>query len=220
MKNRKLIYGVGNKDVNYNTTKWEKVSGKWKMIWRCPYYRRWESMLKRCYSSRYQEKFPTYVGCIVCEEWLHFSKFKKWMESQDWEGKHLDKDFLVEGNKVYSPSTCTFLPGELNNFILACTKVRGECPLGVYYKKRYKGMVNELNKPYMSYIRNQTSSVIYLGYYFTPEEAHQRYLIEKLKQCEDYLTEFKSSPLILKGLTRIKNKIQYHIDTNTELTSF
>lgn len=49
----------------------------------------------------------------------------------NWEGRALDKDFLVEGNKVYSPSTCVFLPSKLNTFIITRGNARGQYPLGV-----------------------------------------------------------------------------------------
>ena len=105
------VYGVGTNDAGYAIQVMESVRGangkpKQRIIWFCPFYRRWVHMLERCYSERYQEKKPTYIGCTVCEEWLRFSNFKSWMETQDWEGKHLDKDLLVEGNKIYSPDTC------------------------------------------------------------------------------------------------------------------
>jgi hypothetical protein len=34
-------------------------------------YRTWIRMLARCYDTKYQEKQPTYKGCIVCDEWLN-----------------------------------------------------------------------------------------------------------------------------------------------------
>lgn len=216
----RLVFGVGINDADYGVHKYERVNGKWKVTWRCPYYEKWVNMLRRCYSPRSLEKYPTYRGCTVCDEWLTFSNFREWMETQEWEGRALDKDFLIEGNKIYSPSTCIFLPSKLNSFITTRGNDRGQYPLGVSYMKKHKKMVNERSKPYQSSISDQKGSQIDLGYYSTTEEAHQRYLKEKLKQCEDYLIEFKDDPLILKGLTRIKDKIVYHIENNLELTSF
>ena len=216
----KLLLGVGINDADYSVVRYEKVGGKWKVVWECPYYRRWRSMISRCYSKKYQEKQPTYKGCSVCDEWLRFSNFKKWMENQKWENRALDKDFLVEGDKVYSPSTCLFLPSELNKFITTNAASRGIYPLGVYYMKKPKHMVNEHSKPYVSQINNQAGRNIYLGIYSTPEEAHQVYLNAKLRYCEEYLEEFKDEPLIVKGLIRIKNKVQHHINNNLLLTRF
>ena len=215
-----LVYGVGINDADYEVKKSKKVNGKWKTVWWCPYYDKWISMLSRCYSKKYQERQPTYKGCSVCEEWLTFSNFKTWMEQQDWEGRCLDKDFLIEGNKVYSPTTCVYLPSKLNTFIITRGNDRGIYPLGVYYMKKSKKMINEHSKPYRSVISDQFGKRIHLGMYSTPDAAHQSYLNAKLKQCGKYLEQFKNKPKITKGLTRIKNKIQYHIDNNLELTSF
>lgn len=77
-------------------------------------YSRWNHMLMRCYNSGYQARFPTYVGCTVCSEWLHLSKFKEWFDANYKDGLELDKDILVKGNKVYSPDTCCFVPKYIN----------------------------------------------------------------------------------------------------------
>lgn len=219
-KENKLVHGVGINDADYRAHRKEKVNGRWKTIWRCPYYVKWADMLSRCYSKKCQEKYPTYIGCSVCDEWKYFSNFKKWMEQQEWDGRQLDKDFLVENNKVYSPDTCVFLPHRLNSFTLSCGKLRGKFPVGVNYQNKPKHMINELSKPYVSNISNQVGKRTHLGRYLTPQEAHQAYLKAKLKQCEAYLVEFKDEFLIAKGLIRIKNKVKYHIENNLELTSF
>lgn len=216
----RLVYGVGINDADYALVKKGKVDGKWKTVWECPYYRKWCQMLSRCYSKNIQERQPTYKGCTVWEEWLTFSNFKKWMEQQEWEGRALDKDFLVEGNKVYGPTTCVFIPNNLNSFIVTGAKARGEYPLGVSYAKKPKYMVNERSKPYRSMIRNQTGKKVSLGEYLTPKEAHQAYLVAKLEQCKSYLMEFKNETLTVKALIRIRDKIQYHLDNNLELTSY
>lgn len=124
-KKTKKVCGVGINDADYATQGRDKITGK---RWWCPYYSRWHSMIKRCYSEKYQEKNPTYKGCAVCEEWLYFSNFKRWVEEQDWKGKHLDKDFLVEGNKVYGPDTCVFMDGSLNTFTTLRAALRGDYP--------------------------------------------------------------------------------------------
>lgn len=206
-KRNRLVCGVGINDADYTTSQRLMIGGKWKTTWKCPFHARWMNMLQRCYSEEYQERNPTYKGCTVCNEWLRFSNFKRWMETQDWEDRSLDKDFLVEGNKVYS-------------FIVTRGAVRGQYPLGVCYRKRYHKMTSEHIKPYQSKVNNQTGKPVYLGAYSTSEEAHQQYLEEKLKYCKEYLQEFKEEPLIIKGLVRIKDKIQYHIENNLELTSF
>lgn len=83
-----------------------------------PYYHTWRHMLERCYSKKYQEKHPTYKGCVVAEEWHNFQNFAKWYEDNYYEVEgqiiDLDKDILVKGNKTYSPQTCVFAPQSIN----------------------------------------------------------------------------------------------------------
>ena len=124
MKKRKLICGVGVNDADYVVQVKEVTEGRYKsgakkakVVWRCPYYTKWVSMLRRCYSAKYHASRPTYKGCTVCDEWLTFSNFRGWMITQEWEGKELDKDLLGRGSKVYSPNTCVFIPREVNTFI-------------------------------------------------------------------------------------------------------
>ncbi|EKT3982618.1 hypothetical protein QEF67_003184 [Klebsiella aerogenes] len=82
-------------------------------------YKLWQRMLARCYGS---SAHPCYEGCSVAPEWLTFTTFREdikqlpgysdWLEDKGWA---LDKDSIVEGNKVYSPSTCQFLSQQENN---------------------------------------------------------------------------------------------------------
>lgn len=219
-RNYKPVCGVGINDVDYKVKPKIKVNGKWKDLPPCPYYRKWVSMLERCYSKRHQRNAQTYVGCTVCDEWLYFSKFRKWMEQQDWQGRALDKDFISEGNKVYSPETCVFLPQKLNGFIIISKKSKSLYPLGVSYKKKSKDMQSEYSRPYISEINTLDRKGRFIGHFASPEDAHNAYLREKLKRCTEYIKEFRDESLIIKGLTRIKDKIEYHIENNLELTSF
>lgn len=173
-----LLFGIGKNDVDYNVKLYEelpKINGKrkQKLVWICPFYRKWQDMLTRCYSKT---NYPTYDGCYVCEEWLALSKFKAWMETQDWEGKQLDKDLLVNGNKVYCPENCLFLEPRVNSFLVEHGKRRGEFPLGVSYDPR----LNTYRAQCKSVVTGKNTN---LGGFNSPEEAHQKWLDFKLEQA-------------------------------------
>jgi hypothetical protein len=76
-------------------------------------YQTWVNMIKRCYSSSYQYKNPTYRGCTVNKKWHCFQDFAPWFYSNYIEGYHLDKDIIGTG-KEYSPSNCIFVTQEDN----------------------------------------------------------------------------------------------------------
>ena len=136
----KLIYGIGINDSDYKIQ--PHIEGK-QVI--CKYYQTWKGMLSRCYDFKTQAKRPTYIGCTVCDEWLTFSNFKRWMETQDWEGKCLDKDILVQRNKVYSPDTCIFVTDAINVLFTKRDAARGQYKLGVYFNRengKFKSQCN------------------------------------------------------------------------------
>src|SRR5690554_3731349 len=78
----------------------------------CKHYTTWTSMIIRCYSERHRSKYQAYKGCTVDDRWRLFSEFKKWREEKEWEGKQLDKDLIVENNRVYGPDTCAMITQE------------------------------------------------------------------------------------------------------------
>ena len=135
-----LIEGWGINDADYVVKVQEDFyvngSRKRKLLWECPYYKVWKSMIQRVKSLNFRNKRPTYEGCTVCEEWKHFSKFKAWMETQDWEGRHLDKDLLIKGNRLYSANTCLFVKPLTNTFINEQPRKGGNLPIGVKFCKR------------------------------------------------------------------------------------
>lgn len=110
MNTKPTIYGKGINDAGYPTE--QRINGIRVL---CPFYTKWSSMIRRCYSGEHEQ----YINCNVCEEWLTFSIFKEWMLQQDWEGLELDKDIKIPGNKMYSPFTCLFVPKEVNNLMKA-----------------------------------------------------------------------------------------------------
>ena len=174
----RLVHGVGINDADYVVTKYEliEVNGKQnkKLVWTCPYYRAWRSMLQRCYSPKLQEKHPTYIGCSVSEEWIRFSNFRRWMEAQDWEGLHLDKDLLFDGNKVYSDETCVFVTQTVNKFTIDSGASRGEWLIGVSWDKGAGKFKSQCCNPL-------TKKREYLGLFINELEAHQAWLKRKLE---------------------------------------
>lgn len=183
----KLLYGVGINDADYRLTL--VVGGKTEM---CPFYRVWCNMLGRCYYKKYHERRPTYVGCSVCDDWLHFSNFKRWMEQQDWQGKQLDKDILVEDNKVYSPNTCVFVTSSLNLFLVDSRRTRGDYPLGVYYHKKRGKFASRCGNP----IDQKTE---HLGYFDCPLKAHRMWQRRK-HEIACILAEVQSDHRVAKAL--------------------
>jgi len=98
-------------------------------------YKTWNHMLERCYTEKYHKRFPTYIDCSVCDEWLNFQNFAEWYYNNVWNDNFkeskLDKDILVKGNKVYSPQTCILVDNNINCLFTKCDKTRGGYPIGV-----------------------------------------------------------------------------------------
>ena len=139
-------------------------------------YYTWIHMLERCYSEKYKNKYSTYEGCIVCEEWLNFQNFAKWFYENYYEIEgeriELDKDILIKGNKVYSPNTCVFVPQRINSLFIKCNKNRGAYPVGVSYHKKNNKYVASCRV--VNFKLNKSKDK-YLGSYNTLEEAFKVY---------------------------------------------
>lgn len=103
-----------------------------------------------------------------------FEAFRDWAVLQIGfyeEGFELDKDILVKGNRVYSPSTCVFVPVEVNSLFAGCYKAqrRGAYPLGVSYNKGSNSFVAQMSS------RQDKGLDKYLGSFPTVEEAFACY---------------------------------------------
>lgn len=142
------LFGKGV--VGDNVTKVDGVTTK--------LYNLWGGMLERCYSETFHKKYPSYKDCRVSDKWLYLDNFKLWFEDYYKEGFELDKDLLVEGNKVYSEDTCVFVPKDLNNLIKYNKTLK---------KRDLPTSVTEHSGKYYSY----TSDKQCLGGFYTPEEA-------------------------------------------------
>lgn len=149
-------------------------------------YEIWHSMIKRCYDSKYQEKYPTYKGCRVEDCLLNFQHMGKWIEENYYEvpGERmcLDKDILHKGNKIYSRETCIFVPNRINSLFTKRDNDRGDCPVGV--------TPNSCGN-YLASCRNRYGKSICLGTYSTKEEAFQVYKQYKEKVIKEVIDSYE-----------------------------
>ena len=162
---RTSVYGFGINDANYVVN--PIVDG---VKFTCPIYRMWVAMFKRCYSASSLSLRQSYIGCSVDDRWHSFMAFRSWVLSQpQWEGMQLDKDLLVENNKVYGPDMCLFITHRLNSFLATSHSNNSGLPIGVK-KFRKKFVAHSTN---IDGSRWESSPVI------TPHEAHSLYLNHK-----------------------------------------
>ena len=151
-------------------------------------YRTWYHMLERCYSEKYHEKEPAYIGYKVCEEWHNFQNFAKWYKENyyeiEGERMHLDKDILIKGNKVYSSETCIFVPHRINVLFTKRQNDRGESVIGTTpFQGKYKVQCCLINP------KTGESKIKHLGYYETQEKGfgvYKYYKEKNIKEVADY----------------------------------
>lgn len=157
---RTPLFGIGINDADYLVQ--PRVNGRNE---RCHFYVVWADMFQRCYCKKHHLRRPTYIGCSVAQEWHLFSNFKKWMETQDWHGKQLDKDILVVGNKIYSPDTCVFVDAMTNGFVLERGAADNGRLIGSSWNKRDKKFESRYRDPF-------TGKSGFAGYFDDEMSAH------------------------------------------------
>ena len=175
------VYGVGIIGTKYPST----INGVLTKE-----YELWKSMLRRCYSDNFKSKYPTYEGCKASDKFKSYEYFYEWCHEQIGfgnDGWHLDKDLLtkgnIKGNKVYSESTCVFIPQEVNSLLTKSTASRGEHLIGVHWRnkgKAFRAMVNK-NKGKQEY----------LGLFNTELEAFNAYKVAKESFIKEQAEKWK-----------------------------
>lgn len=188
---RKLFYGVGIIDVPYRV-RHRDTHGS---MATCPFYQKWSSMLQRVYCATFLARHPTYLGCTVETTWLSLMAFRAWMETQDWQGKDLDKDLLDQGNKHYGPDTCLFIPQALNKLICLNGANRGIYPVGVSSEIRNNKTRFQAKGKFYGRTKN-------LGRFDTPEEAAEVYKQAKLAHIAN-LASKETDPILKQALLRL-----------------
>lgn len=166
------VYGVGYIGIGkYSSKDYRKI------------YATWSGMFRRCYGK--EDKFKTYKGVTVCEEWYNFQNFAQWYENNHnpeyMEGWHLDKDIICPDCKTYSPETCCFVPVEINSLLTDRKNHRGELPIGVVKKG-------------LKYIAQITKNNIHININVlnTPEEAFQAYKEFKENWVKEVANKWKN----------------------------
>ena len=173
------VYGVGYMGNNFELK--SSYNGK-----KCPIYYAWVRMFERCYSKKLHESFPTYIGCTVSDEFKDYSKWRVWYDNYPYkqDGWQLDKDLLIKGNKVYSESTCVFLPQEINAVLTKRTASRGEYLIGVCWSKTANA--------FKAQVRKSKGKQKNLGYFATEIEAFNAYKTAKESFVKEQANKFKS----------------------------
>lgn len=196
------VLGVGINDADYPVVKFSKpdAQGKCRQTFRCPYYFRWHGMLSRCFNKG-KSNYRWYEKTTVCEEWLTFSNFKRWMEGCDWEGKVLDKD-LRGDSTLYSPETCTWIPQNLNSFIEDVSRNKDYPIPGVFITNRY-----DVQKNFKGYQEIESFETI--------EDAIDGYCNFKFKIASEYYKDHYDA--IVDLYSRRKQQWLKFVDEDREL---
>lgn len=110
----------------------------------------------------------SYGDVIVSDEFMGAQQFCDWAVQQDGWGKgyHLEKDLLFKGNRVYSPSTCCFVPAAINHGIIV---------------RSTKSIVTECKDGWQVQFQKNNFK-IFLGVYSTEAEG----ILAYEKYCESY----------------------------------
>jgi len=175
------VFGIGTNENN------QKVSDGGKLIRE---YVLWTSILNRC-SKKCWDRFPTYVGTNISENFKSYEYFYEWCQEQigfntkdrNNEYWQLDKDILVKGNKIYSEDTCCFIPQELNTLFVKRVNKRGKHPIGVCLDKRTSNFIAQCNA------RGRHA---FLGRHKTEVEAFYAYKTFKEALIKEVANEYKS----------------------------
>ena len=171
------VFGVGVVGTKHLST----INGR-----KTKEYVLWCHMFERCYSDKYQKKYPTYIDCECSDNFKSYEYFYEWCNKQigfDNEGWQLDKDLLVKDNKVYSESACVFIPKEINLLLTKNTASRGEHLIGVSW--------SITNKAFVAMVRKNKGKQEHLGFFNTELEAFKAYKTAKEAFIKEQANKWK-----------------------------
>lgn len=94
----------------------------------------------------------------------------------------LDKDLIRQGNTVYGPDACCFVPQFVNAALVTRESSRGPNPLGTWQEKNRQGYRAAVNTP---------EGRIKLGTFATKESAHRAWQEAKVEVLLDILARYR-----------------------------
>ena len=171
------VYGVGILGTKYPISEYGVKTKEYVL---------WCHMLTRCYSDDFKKKNQAYEGCKCSENFKSYEYFYEWCNKQTGfgvDGFELDKDLLIKGNKVYSESTCVFLPAKINLTLIKSTASRGEHLIGVSWSKKGGAFVARVGK--------NKGKQEYLGSFNTELEAFNAYKTAKEIYIKEQANKWK-----------------------------
>lgn len=140
----KMTKDLKNLDLHYRSVEGVGFLGA-KFLYEKFVYDLWYNMIARCYrKSHPMYKFYGARGITVSPIWHSFERFVKtislvpmysmWKQSPG--DYQLDKDYY--GSRVYSPSTCVFIPSRLNNSCRSANAIKIKGKIYKDYDHFYK----------------------------------------------------------------------------------
>lgn len=160
-------------------------------------YHHWRRIKNRCYNIKMLNNNDCYKNVIICDEWSDYFNYKEWYDKHYIEGWVIDKDLFSAENKIYSPTTCCFLPKELNTFLSSFTKRKN--------KKTPRIGVSCRNGKFISEI-NTKEKHIWLGTFDTLEDAKNAHNIIKQQRLNALIDKYKDQlePRVVTKLLELK----------------
>lgn len=141
----------------------------------------WLTRLKSVVSVNYKKRRKGFKGVEVAEEWLNYQNFAKWFYEQVklyGKGGVVDKDLLFLGNKMYSSTTCCYIPQAIN----ALFSGKRDKTKGFYLKGgKYSVSVN------IDGVRK------YIGSYDDEDSAKIVYFQTKIKEAKKIVLRYQDN---------------------------
>ena len=149
-------------------------------------YDAWRRMFDRCYKKELHDIESTYLDCEVDKIWWDYQNFAEWFYGHyidiPNQSIQVDKDWIVCGNKTYSPEYCELVPQIINSCIIGHDKIiNNDLPMGITMTSsgKYKPRVSQYGKR------------IHYGSYVALEDAMKIYMDQKILYIKELADKYK-----------------------------
>lgn len=173
MMNRKLVAGIGINDYPENPyhfkTVYENGVSRRELVWYCPAYRCWNSLLNR---RGHRAMAP---------EWLRFSVFREWFYTHFKPGLHVSIG-LLDTQAPIGPDTTTFVPTYMSIALRLTQSKESVLPPGVrhFRRGRFTASITEEGR------------TVPLGVFDSLLDAHIEYLKAKYDSIRQKVVKYQT----------------------------